>query len=279
MSKAEVKAAAKVAVSDALGIIEDALGNIARITTRYLNEVGVFEVQAGIGLSMIRDTMTAAKAEKVDLSGTVLIDGVKSASWLDVANVAVPGKSRPTLYRWTNAGTVARVLGPELTGSALIGSLVPLYRILTAAKSPEELEAAEDLVRATYRECIAAAGLDEDGEQVPPTESDVKAAAEAACPTNRSGGSTAEDSDESEDEDEDGDEDGREPASAAEETFTFTGSAEDLLNVRNTVGAFVKATATEHDIAPVLVQTIMVWTAMAAKAHGGPDAILAALSA
>ena len=146
-SKPEIKAAAKAAVGEALGIIEEGLGGIARVTARYLQDVGVFEVQCGIGLSMIRDTMTAAKAAKVDLSKTVLIADVKSASWLDVANAAVPGKSRPSLYRWTNAGTVARVLGPELTGNALIGSLVPLYRILTAAKSDEEREAAEGLVQ------------------------------------------------------------------------------------------------------------------------------------
>ena len=108
----------------------------------------------------------------------------------------------------------------------------------------------------------------------------MKAAAEAAAPTNRSGGggggSDEDEDEESESEDED---EGRDPASAADETFTFTGSAEELLNVRNTVSAFVKATSSEHDVAPVLVQTILVWGAMAAKAHGGPDAILAALSA
>lgn len=273
-SKTEVKAAAKELVADALTIIESAQGNIDRIRTRYLNDVGVFEVQVGVGLDIIRQTMTAAKGQKVDLSGTVLIDGVKSAKWVDVANAAVPGKSRPTLYRWTNAGAVARVLD-DAVGAALIGSLVPLYRILTAASTPEDLQAAQELVRTVYAECVAAAGLDDEGRPVPPTEQDVHAAAEAACPTNRTGGGGGG----TEAADDDDDESGRENANAADETFTFTGSAEELLNIRNTVGAFVKKTSDEHEVPPVLVQTILVWGAMAAKAHGGPDAILAALSA
>jgi hypothetical protein len=267
-----MKAAAKAAIAAATDRIGAALLSIEDVTARYLRAVGVFEVQAGIGVSEVRDTFTAAKAAKVSLAKTA---GIGTDDWREKARELVPGKSMPTLYRWANAGAVARVLGEDLSSGALVGSLVPLYRILTAAKTAEEKTAAEELVREIYAELKAAAGLDEDGSQVPPTESDAKAAAEKAAPTNRSGGSSP---DASEDDDEDDeDDDGREDASAPD-LVTVSLSPEDLLNVKNTVGAFVRATADELKIDRAAVQAILAWGAMAAKEHGGPDAILASLA-
>jgi hypothetical protein len=274
MSKAELKAAAKTRIAAATDAIGAALDRIETETAAYLRRVGVFEVQAGVGLAEVRATFADAKAAKVSLAKTA---GIGTDDWREKARELVPGKSMPTLYRWTNAGAVANVLGEDLAGGALVGSLVPLYRILTAAKTAEERTAAEELVREVYGELKTAAGLDEDGEQVPPTESDAKTAAEKASPTNRSGGGTApdEDADES-DEDEDEDEDSRRETAA--DLVTVSLSPEDLLNVKNTVGAFVRATADELKIDRAAVQAILAWGAMAAKEHGGPDAILASLS-
>jgi hypothetical protein len=73
----------------------------------------------------------------------------------------------PTIYRISNAGRVARVLGDQV-GDASVGSLVPLYRVLEAAKTDEDLQAAETLVQTYWNEALKRSAKGK-----PPTEASV----------------------------------------------------------------------------------------------------------
>lgn len=205
-SKRETKSVLKTAIESAIAGIDSAVLSIGAETSRYLRTVGVFEVQAGRGLDEVRSSFALAKSAGVSFAKT---PGIKTDDWRVVARDRVPGKDLKTLYRWQNAGAVARILGDDV-GCALVGSLVPLYRILSAVPAKgtdEDRAAAEDLVRSAWSEAVEAAGTDEDGTPVPPAESDVRVIAERLAPTTRSGGSETTTPEGAEDEDEDGDED------------------------------------------------------------------------
>lgn len=142
----------------------------------------------------------------------------------------IPG-SAPTIYRMRNAGKVARILqgdaetdadGNESYPDSILGDvpdaspgcLVPLYRILSDAKTEEDRETAAGLIRETWSDLIAGRDTvvftDADGNvttgKVPPSPDEVLKAAEKIAPTKRSGGAskrkaateTAETGDESE---------------------------------------------------------------------------------
>lgn len=210
MTKREIKAAARATLAR---VTESLASRIAFIDSKreaFEGYIGRFEVLAAMDLAA---GFTAKR---------ILTTPAKARTWRDSA---LPGRSVGTIARWTNAGTVALILAgdeskPNLLGevpNATIGHLVPLYRILTAAKrTPEGVAAAEDLIRTTWQDLCKGCDEDEveleDGTVVPtrdaPDISAVLAAAEAVAPTNRGGGSSSattsdEDDDESGDEDED----------------------------------------------------------------------------
>ena len=240
MNKTQVKSACKAAIETALGRIDSAVQDINAETSAFLRRVGVFEVQAGVGLDEIRSALADAKGAKVSFAK---VKGIGTDDWRVLARERVPGKDVKTLYRWQNAGAVARILGDDV-GNALVGSLVPLYRILSAVPkgaSDEDRAAAEDLVRAAWREAVEGAGMDEDKNPIPPTETEVKAIAERLAPTTRSGGSETT-TDEGEDpSDEDPDEDDEDEDEGAE---TRRESSESLVVVE---AAAVEAAAGPTD--------------------------------
>jgi hypothetical protein len=185
MSKAELKTQIRTTLDSVGASIAASLASIAQIDRERDLAVGVFEVRIGMALANARDAFAEAKANGVDMSK---VPNVKTNDWREYARNAVPGKSPATLYRWQNAGVVARILGDSV-GNALVGSLVPLYRILPGAKATEEERtAAEGLIRETYAECVTDAGTDDNGRPIPPEESAVLAAAERVSPSTRSGG-------------------------------------------------------------------------------------------
>lgn len=213
MSKNEYKAAAKVTFAGILSAIEAGLAGIARVEEEAARKAAVFEVQVGMALDSARIEFAAAKSVGVSLAKTA---GIGTDDWRVFARENVPGKSNGTLYRWQNAGHVAKVLGDSLVPGTLVTGLATLYRGLNAAKTDEEREAAESLVREVYAEACEAAGTDEDGNPIAPTFEDLKARAEAAFPTNRSGGGgknaageTLTDDDEDEDESDEDESDSR----------------------------------------------------------------------
>lgn len=113
-------------------------------------------------------------------SSSAWIDGVKvklttkdgksvtASSWIEYAETLCPDDQRPSLYRLANAGAVARVLGAESVGEASVGTLVPLYRVLAQAKTPEAREAADTLIRELWAKAQAKAQASK-----PPRETDV----------------------------------------------------------------------------------------------------------
>lgn len=185
MSKTEFKAAAKVRFAGIVAAIESGLANIARIEEKAAQECAVFEILIGMAIDSARDEFAAAKAAGVSFKS---VAGIGTDDWREYARGMVPGKSNGTLYRWQNAGAVAKVLGDSLVPGTLVGALVPLYRILSAAKSDEDRETASIMLREIYAEAAEAAGSDDDGSALAPVQADILARAEAAAPSNRSGG-------------------------------------------------------------------------------------------
>lgn len=175
MNKSEFKSAAKQTLT---AVYSSIVGSLI--------EYGRLEVSIGMQLSIMRETFVAAKSAEVDLS-QLNVGGasVGTDDWREYARTLVPGRSAPTLYRWMNAGTVARIIGDSV-GNAPVGALVPLYRILTDAKSDEESAAAADLVREVWADVL---------KQTPkgktPSEDVVLALAEAASPTTRGASSSS----------------------------------------------------------------------------------------
>lgn len=185
MTKTEFKAEAKAAFQGFLGTIAEALQGIAEVEREAAMAAAVFEVRIGMTLDSVRNYFTEAKAAGVDISK---VAGIGTSDWREWARENVPGRSNGTLYRWQNAGAVAKVLGDELVPRTLIGGLAHLYRgISSASLTEDERTAAEDLVREVYREAVEEAKA-EDGTVVPPTPEALLAKAEAAFPSNRSGG-------------------------------------------------------------------------------------------
>ena len=210
MNKRDMRKSLRESLDSALQRIESSVSGITAETTEYLKRIAPFEVSAGIGLDEVKTSFATAKGAGISFAKTA---GIGTDDWRVIARDKVPGKDVKTLYRWQNAGAVARVLGDESLAGASVGNLVPLYRILSAltkSASDEDRAAAEDLVRAAWAEALADAGT-ENGVQVPPDSEDVKTIAERLSPTTRSGGSeTTVSEDDGEDDDDDGDEDGDE---------------------------------------------------------------------
>lgn len=187
------KTAGRAIVKTAEGIIASTLAYVENERAAFENRIGRFEVRIAIALDEGAEAYAAASL----------------GDWREWGRGVLPGKSAPTVYRWRNAGKVARILrGPatvaddgtvtydeNLLGevpAALIGSLVPLYRILSDAKTDEDRESAEGLIRETYRDVLAKCETFTetiDGETVvstvPPTMEAVLAAAEAASPATK----------------------------------------------------------------------------------------------
>lgn len=193
MSKVMGKQAARKVLKSAEAGIASVLAYVEAERATFESRIGRFEVR----IAMMLDEGAEACA-------------ILSEDWRVWARGVLPGKSAPTVYRWRNAGKVARILRgsfDEETGTypanilgevpaALIGSLVPLYRILQDAKTEEDRTDAAALIRETYadvlKSCETFTETVEDGETIvspiPPTMETVLAAAEAASPSKRSGG-------------------------------------------------------------------------------------------
>ena len=188
MNKNDYKAAAKITFAGIAEMIGSALAGIARVYAKADQEAAVFEVQAGMALDSAKIEFAAAKAAGVSLAKT---KGIETDDWREYGRTVIPGKPNGTLYRWQNAGAVAKVLGDDLVPGTLVTSLSYLYRGLSSLSSKttdEDRAAAEDLVREVYREAVEEAGTDEEGNALPPDREDLLAKCEAAFPTNRSGG-------------------------------------------------------------------------------------------
>ncbi len=184
MTKNEYKAEAKTVFAGILGAITAGLAGIARVEEEAARKAAVFEVQIGMALDSAKVKFAEAKAEGVTLAKTA---GIGTDDWRVYARENLPGKSDQTIYRWQNAGLVAKVLGDSLVPGTAAKALATLYRGLSSVKDDEKA-AAEDLVREVYAEAVEAAGTDENGAPIAPTFEDLKDRAEAAFPTNRSGG-------------------------------------------------------------------------------------------
>jgi hypothetical protein len=187
------KTAGRAIVKTAEAVIGSTMRYIVAETETFQQRIGRFEVIVAMALDEGADAYAEASL----------------GDWREWGRSVLPGKTPPTIYRWRNAGKVARILrGPatvaedgtvtyqeNLLGevpAALIGSLVPLYRILTSAKTDEDRTAAEGLIRETYRDVLAKCETFTetiDGETVvstvPPTMETVLAAAEAASPATK----------------------------------------------------------------------------------------------
>lgn len=64
--------------------------------------------------------------------------------------------SPPRMYGLRNAGAIAEIIG-ESVGEASYLALVPFYRLLVAAGTPEEIEASQARIRELWAECVAEA--------------------------------------------------------------------------------------------------------------------------
>lgn len=262
-SKTEKRTAAKTRLLSYRAAIAENLAAIGEHTTRYLDLIARHEVQSGVSLSLIRDEFAAAKSDGIDLSKAA---GVKTKDWREFARESCPGVSVKSVYRWCNAGTVARILTDgdvTIPESARVGSLVPLYRILTAIDG--DLATVNAVVCDVYRECLTEAGTDSDGAQIAPTETAVHAAAEAAAPTNRSGGSTDEDEDETEDETEDEESEESEDESEDESDESRRESAARLVSVdpatveaaKGPTDAILRGLVAEFEVSRIAAESIM----------------------
>ena len=224
-------------------------------------------------------------------AGATAVEALPKGDWKRWATTLLPNRDEKTVYRWRNAGRVARILmgdgtdaRPNLIGEipmAAIGHLVPFYRVLPTGKDradAEKVAAAEDLIRATW--ATLTADLDdeeiigEDGETIivgmPPTVADATAAAEKVAPTNRSGGGGGGGKD-SADDDDDGDasERGTTPAVAdPKKVEAATGP----------VAAIVQQQAAALNADPMLVKAAMLATLRLAEEHT-ISAVAAVLSA
>lgn len=255
--------------------LTEAATNVAGILAR----VGKLEVLIGIELANVRDTFAEAKAAGVSFAKT---PGIMTDDWRVVARELVPGRSVATLYRWCNAGAVARIIGP--VGNADTGSLVPLYRILNEAANgtPEEREAAAALVREAYAEAVKEAG------EAAPKEAAVLAIAERIAPTTKgkaagtaasSKESAAEDAEDAEDEDdaEDaGDESRRESAESL--VVADAAAVEAASGPVNAIRGQWTRELVGRELTQEGLLAIMLGTVRLVKEHG-PGTIAAVLSA
>ena len=200
---------------------------------------------------------------------------VLETDWREDIRGAVEGESIQTLYRWTNAGTVANIIG-ETGTLGLVGNLAPLYRLDSPASSrDEDREAAESLIREVWNEKWSrrrTSAVD-----------DVTERAEKVAPTKRSGGGGGGGSDSDDDDgDDDGDDGDGESRRESDEDFAKV-NAETVANVAANIAAFVNKAEKDYGVKPEVSRAIIAWTALLAKEnttpnHNGGDAIAAALA-
>lgn len=267
MSKAAIKSAVKTALTAARDSIAESFGRIDEEFKTYQDRIARHEVSIAVQLSLIQSSFKTAKDGGVDLSGTA---GIKTKDWREFARDCVAGtalSSQQTMYRWTNSGTVVRVLlarDVSIPDTALVGSFVPLYRILTDAnvkgKTDEDRETAAAVVADVYSELLAECGTetDDDGNevQIAPTFDEVHAAAEAASPTNRGTKTDEDDEDEDEsdeDESEDEDEDERRESAAG----LVVADAASVDAARGPTDAIARGLCDEFGVSRAAVDAIM----------------------
>jgi hypothetical protein len=249
-----MKTAAKTRLLALRASIAENLSQMDAEMETFLDRVSRFEIAAGMSLSFIRDEFASAKTAGVKLE---TVAGVKTKDWRVFARESCAGRSVKTVYRWTNAGTVARILSDgdvSIPETARVGSLVPLYRILTAIDG--DTATINAVVCDVYRECLSEAGTDDDGVQIAPSESSVHTAAEAAAPTNRSGGSSDETSDETvsdeTDEDDEDDESRRETAAGL-----VVVDAAAVEAAKGPTDAIIRGLVAEYDVSRLAVEAAM----------------------
>ena len=271
-SKAELRKTFRATIDGAVMAIGAAVDSITELDRKHALAVGVFEVRAGMGLDQIRETFATAKTSGVSFAKT---KGVGTDDWRVLARETVPGKDVKTIYRWQNAGAVARVLGDDV-GNALVGSLVPLYRILSAVPksgTDEDRAAAEDLVRTAWKEALADAGT-EDGVQVPPESDAVKTIAERLAPTTRSGGASAstETTDDDDDEDDDDDDETTPQASASGLVVVDPAAVEAATGPTD---AILRGLVREHGISEGAARGCMLAALRLGTEHGNGNVVAA----
>lgn len=213
--------------------------------------------------------------------GATAVESLPKGDWKKWATTLLPNRDEKTVYRWRNAGRVARILQgdgtearPDLLGEipmAAIGHLVPFYRVLPTGKektNADAIAAAEDLIRATWSKLVADLDdeeiIGEDGETVivgmPPTVADATAAAEKVAPTNRSGGGGGgkDSADDDDDDDESGDR-GTTPVQVDPKAVEAASGP---------VAAIVQQQADALSADPILVKTAMLAALRLAEEHG-----------
>jgi hypothetical protein len=283
MNKNDYKNAAKIAFAGIASLIESALSGIAQVYAKADREAAVFEVQAGMALDSAKIEFAAAKAAGVSLAKTA---GIGTDDWREYGRTMIPGKPNGTLYRWQNAGAVAKVLGDDLVPGTLVTSLSYLYRGLSSLSSKttdEDRAAAEDLVREVYREAVEEAGTDDDGNALPPDREDLLARCEAAFPTNRSGGggsgtTTTDDDDDEADDDEadEADESEADESRRADTVATASAAAVELAN--GPTDSIFRGLVTEYNVPRTTVVGIALAVLRLAEEHG-PTTIQAVILA
>lgn len=196
-TKTDLKALARNIVASAESVIADVNGWLQAERATVEQRLGRYEVLLAVALSRGADAKDDLKTKT-------------SKPWTEWARPLIGDGtlSDATLYRWRNAGHVARVLMGEgyedeadLLGplpAAMRGSLVPLYRGLDLkAKSDETRQKARKAVRDVYAGLLKAAPtiaiIDREGTaiEVPqaPTYPEVLAASEKAFGKSSRGGS------------------------------------------------------------------------------------------
>lgn len=292
MTKREAKVLARKTLASVEERIASALAFITETEKRFRDLVAPSQLSIAIALDEGAEARTILGKE-----------------WKTWATSVVPG-STATVYRWRNAGMVARILrGEPLTedveengktktvpvlnedGSfqypdnllaavpfASHLTLVPLYRILTAAKTEEAKAAAPSLVRETWEKILAECDEDEDEDgnpfRVAPDPETVLAAAETVAPSNRSGGSSAaadssdEDEDGDEDEDEGDEDEGTGSAGRADSSSLVIADAAAVEAAAGPTESIVKQQAREYGVSETAVAGIMLAALRLAAEHG-----------
>jgi hypothetical protein len=272
MNKAQLKAAARETLAASVATIADVSGFVLASRKGFEQRIGRYEVLIAVALSQ--------GAEAVETIGG-------KTTWKEWGAKQLPHLSASSLYRWRNAGDVARVLygngsetEPNLLGdlpAAMVGSLVPLYRVLDLkARSDEARAKGRMLARSTYADLLKSAETmtveTREGETisvpVAPEFAAVLAAAEAVSPTNRGGGGKASETDETE---------------TAETAETDQASSAHLTTVdvaaveaaTGPVSAILAGLMREHGTSETITRGIMLAACRLAGEHGvGPVAAI-----
>ena len=151
MTKRQLQSAAKKVLQSASEVIAATLAEIHELETATRETVARKLTLVGIALD---------EGSEAIISGHV--PGVED--WRAWARESVPGVSVSTVYRYRNAGTVARLIaasGRDISDVSYL-TFVPFYRYLTHARSDEDRTAAEAAILAGWNSLVEAGDMSAD---------------------------------------------------------------------------------------------------------------------